>query len=59
MASRGKKLNKIDSEIDYGCHGVEIMVGAGDMESQCRCRDGEIQLDRREANLCMKICLIW
>ena len=33
MASRGKKLNKIDSEIDYGCHGVEIMVGAGYGES--------------------------
>ena len=28
-----KKLNKIDSEIVYGCHGVEIMVGAGYGES--------------------------
>ena len=58
MASRGKKLNKIDSEIDYGCHGVEIMVGAGYGES-VSCTNGEIQLDIKEANLCMKICLIW
>ena len=29
------------------------------MESQCRCRDGELQLDRKEVNLSMKISLVW